>query len=113
MKIKLLTEESDIDGVILRMIYNSIVGGSSKISEAVRSGKLSLKDIAEAISSSRCLRLKHYDVGSTYLEQIVGRIINNVIPIEHINRARQMFGLSILGVEAIRDIAKKRQQQQS
>lgn len=100
---------------IFKVIRDDILTGESKIRSAVADNKIRMKDIVYSIRNERCLGLKDVDIGSTYLEQLVSRTINDNpgIPPDYINFARRLFGLSKLDRDELISVVKKRQQKKS
>jgi hypothetical protein len=90
------------DKNILQKIHQGILDGNSDIKNELSVGLINVLDIAKAIKNERCLCLKHRDFGNTYLEQIIGNIIHDVLPITDINRARIIFGLEPMSEKELR-----------
>jgi len=91
---------------IVAKIKAGILEGDSDLREVIAKGLATMSDIASSIKKQRCLCLKHVDLGNTYLEQIIGNIISDVLPISEINTARKMFGLELMDQKEL--VSKKR-----
>ena len=79
-------------GKVLDKIYK----GGSAIKKPLQSGVVEITDVVKAIKNKRCLRTPDQDFGATYLEQIIGGAIRDVIPIRYLNQIRALFGLDKL-----------------
>lgn len=99
---------------VLQRILEKIYKGGSAIKSPLQAGTISLADIVRAIKHKRCLRTPDQDFGATYLEQILGTAIRDVIPIKHINKVRAILGLEKLPPsELVKHKAKQIQQEQT
>jgi len=112
MKLNTICESADIKRKMLNSIKMGIISGENKIRDVVANNKLSLTDIANAIINQRCIGLEDYDVGSTYLEQIISRVINSSddVPIKYLNTVRKVFGLEKLSKSELRDVIIRRKE---
>lgn len=91
-----IAEAADpIDAKILSLVREklSTVG---RLKTPIAAGELDLNKIIASIKTERCVSTSDRDFGGTYLEQIVGTAIRETVPIDYINRARQLFGLEKL-----------------
>lgn len=92
MKLNSIIESAGVQD-ILTAVYAGVTDGNSDISRPLSTGEINLPGIIKAIKTRRCLGTSACDFGSTYLEQIIGGVINDRLPIEDINTARKLFGL--------------------
>lgn len=104
MQLQLILEDKSI----YQLIYDGIINGNSRLKIPLLNNIININLIMKCIKSQRCLDLGDIDVGSTYLEQIISRIINDKIPINDINKARKQFGLELLDRDQLLNIIKDR-----
>lgn len=99
-RLKAITEDEssgvEFNKRVIKAVINNIYKGHSAIKKPLQSGIVSISDIVRCIKNKRCLRGPDQDYGATYLEQILGTSIRQVIPLKHINHARHIFGLKKL-----------------
>lgn len=91
-----LIESKEWNRAAIKKVARKIRSGGSLLKKYIESGNISLADIVKAMRTNRCLRAPDRDFGATYLEQIVGTAIRDTIPVDNINRVRELFGLKKL-----------------
>lgn len=96
LKLNLIEDSESFRSTIIKKVIDQIKGGESALKKAIASNNVSMADVVRSIKTQRCLRAPDRDFGHTYLEQIVGIAIRDVIPVQHINAAREIFGLEKL-----------------
>lgn len=89
----ILEELSETDRKIMKMVLNRIMNGGSILRDALENKEINISDIILSIRHNRCVRTKARDLGSTYIEQVVGTSIREIFPVQYINYARRLFGL--------------------
>ena len=80
----------------VKKVVDKILAGGSVLKGPLQSGAINLSDVVNAIKHKRCLRTADQDFGATYMEQILGTAIRDVIPVQSINAVRKLFGLDKL-----------------
>ncbi len=100
-----IMESDDDRDVIIKRVMDSILKGKSKLKKHLSSGEINIDDVVKSMRTNRCLRTAEEDLGSTYLEQIVATAIRESMPIDVINKAREIFGLKALSK---RDLVKQK-----
>lgn len=118
MKLQTLCEDDSPDTPqfikdAIKVIYDDVTDGRGKVAAPLKNGDIKMSDIVYSIRNSRCLSLDNMDIGSTYLEQIISRTINDnaSIPMQYINEIRKYFGLDVLDKEELIKIMQKRKLQ--
>lgn len=81
---------------ITKLVLKSIMNGNSNLKKHIENGEITIKDVIRSIKNQRCLRTSEHDLGHTYLEQIIGSAIRDVIPLQYINQVRELFNLDKL-----------------
>jgi len=81
---------------VIEQVLEKIYKGGSALKKPLQSANISISDVVRSIKHKRCLRTADRDFGATYLEQIIGGAIRDVIPLRQINAARKIFGLDKL-----------------
>lgn len=81
---------------VIEKVIKKILNGDSILKKYLSSNAIKMIDVVRAIKYKRCLSAPDQDIGHTYLEQILGSIIRDIISIENINAAREIFGLDNL-----------------
>ena len=94
-KLILLEQENEEKGII-RIVFQQILKGHSTLKKCIQDNVVEPADIIKAIKNKRCLRTPDQDLGTTYLEQIIGTAIRDSFPLDEINRIRKIFGLDKL-----------------
>ena len=106
-----LTEEDlheDANQDIVLRVVNKIRSGGSTLKKHLETGEIKISDMVRAVKNKRCLRTADQDFGTTYIEQVIGTAIRDVIPVDHINHARSLFGLRRLPPS---ELVRKKQQE--
>ena len=80
----------------MKKVIDKIYSGGSALKGPLQAGVVTVRGIIHAIKHKRCLRSPNRDFGTTYLEQIIGGAIRDVIPTNAINQVRHFFGLDKL-----------------
>lgn len=81
------------DQKIFYAVAKRILKGKNKLKNPLREKQVNINNIIHAMEQNRCLRTRDYDLGATYLEQIIGSAIRDVVPVNLINHARGLFKL--------------------
>ena len=89
-------KEGEFRKAAIKKVIAKIFSGGSALKTPFQAGTITISDIVKAIRNKRCLRTPEQDFGATYLEQIIGTAIRDVIPIDAINAVRSLFGLDKL-----------------
>ena len=90
------SDEDDFRKAAAKKVITKIFSGGSALKTPFQAGTITVADIIRAIKNKRCLRTPEQDFGATYLEQIIGTAIREVIPVDAINQVRVLFGLEKL-----------------
>lgn len=91
-----ILEQDENRREIISAVFKQILKGHSELKKALQDGIIQPADIIKAIKNHRCLALPDQDLGTTYIEQIIGTAIRQITPISEVNRVRVMFGLDKL-----------------
>jgi hypothetical protein len=94
-KLTILEQESE-EKEVIRVVFQHILKGHSTLKKVLQDNVVDPADVVKAIRNKRCLRTPDQDLGTTYLEQIIGTAIRDMFPLNDINRIRKMFGLDKL-----------------
>jgi len=97
----------------VKKVMDKIYAGGSALKGPLQAGIITIRDVVHAIKHNRCLGTPDRDFGTTYLEQIIGGAIRDVIPIDAIPDTRRIFGLDKLSPsELAKHVEKAPQKQQ-
>lgn len=91
MKLQVLCEDS-YEADLRDRVAREIMKGDSRLKKIMSKHNLPIEAVIEAIKQQKCL----FDLGSTYLEQMVSGIVSDLVTPENLNQARKMFGLDPL-----------------
>lgn len=83
------------EGGIIHRVMTYLKQGDSELRDPLRSGEITSKDVIHAIKNDRCIASKKRDFGHTYLSNVIGNAIHDVIPSDQVRSARKTFGLEI------------------
>lgn len=75
------------------IIKKRILEGESLLRAPVQMGSLSMNSIIYAIRHKKCVSAGAADLGSTYLENIIGNTIRDEFTGKTLNKARKVFGM--------------------
>jgi hypothetical protein len=111
-RIDLLLMEQGIDTPdpsveVVNRVYQHILNGESKLKIPLASSQATMMDVVRCIKNERCLCTKERDLGSSYLEQTISKAIREVVPIQSLNAARDIFGLAPLSHDELQEIMRK------
>lgn len=91
---------------IIQVIRKHLLGGSSQVKEPLSNGEVSMDDLIDAIKSKRCVPTHSYDIGHTYIRNLIGNAIRAEFTDSQyqtsINDARAVFGLPSVNPETKR-----------
>lgn len=87
---------TDWEKEAIEQIRFHLVRGSSQLAPELKQDNISMGKVIYSIKNNRCLAAKSRDLGSTYLETLIGGAIRAVFPAQEINRVRRVFGLAPL-----------------
>jgi len=91
-----ILEGEDFRARAIQKVMHRIYNGHSALRGPLQAGMIKISDVVKAIHNKRCLRGPDQDFGATYMEQILGSAIRDSIPVQHINKVREIFGLDAL-----------------
>jgi hypothetical protein len=94
-KLTILEQEAE-EKEIIKAVFKQILAGHSTLKKVLQDNVVEPADVVTAIRNKRCLRTPEQDLGTTYLEQIIGTAIRDIFPLRDINRIRKIFGLGKL-----------------
>lgn len=97
MRLDLLCEDA-YEADLKDRVTREIMKGNSRLKKIIAQHNLPIDAVIEAIKQEKCL----YDLGSTYLEQIVSGIVSDLVAPDQLNQARRMFGLEPLNRTKLR-----------
>ena len=95
-RIALLEQQNAFSKKAISLVIGKIKKGGSELKAALATDQVSMADVVKAIKHNRCLRIAERDFGATYLGQIIGTAIREMIPLAKINDVRPLFGLKKL-----------------
>lgn len=81
---------------ILRAVESGVKAGHNLLKGPLEGGEVDMEDVIAAIKTERCISTLERDLGYTYLENLIGNVIRDVMgPTSGIsvNEARSVFGL--------------------
>lgn len=84
---------SEPEKKIVAKVRNYIFKGDSYLKQLLASGGVNMGKVIFAIKSERCISGPDKDIGSTYLESVIGNAIRDLFDGEMINVARKIFGM--------------------
>lgn len=97
MKLRTLCEDA-YEADLKDRVTREIMKGDSRLKKIISKHNLPIDAVIEAIKQQKCL----FDLGSTYLEQIVSGIVANLVVPDQLNQARKLFGLDPLSRSKLR-----------
>jgi len=84
---------SEPEKQIVAKVRQYLFKGDSYLKQLLASGGVNMGKVIFAIKSERCISGPDKDVGSTYLESVIGNAIRDLFDGEMINKARKIFGM--------------------
>lgn len=96
------TMRSDKEKWIISVVRNHLVEGGSQASEPLTNGEITMDQLIDAIKSKRCVPTHAYDIGHSYIKNLIGNAIRAEFSATEnrygttVNDARAVFGLPIV-----------------
>jgi len=96
---------SDKERWIIETVRQHLIEGSSQVKEPLSTGEISMDDLIDSIKSKRCVPTHAYDIGHTYVRNLIGNAIRAEFKgaqdkfQTNVNDARAVFGLPSVNPE--------------
>jgi len=83
---------------IIKKVHQRIMAGKSQLKPVLASNEVTIFDVIYAIKNNRCIPAHDRDMGSTYLESVIGNSITDIFKGKMVNIARRVFGMHAIDV---------------
>lgn len=91
------TMRSDKEKWIISVVRQHLLNGSSQVKEPLSNGEITMDQLIDAIKTKRCVTTHAYDIGHSYIRNLIGNTIRD----EFAGSSKNRFGTTVNDARAV------------